>query len=118
MRGGVIELMDSLHSGVLVIADAARKPSVAEGRKVALAKSFRRQGGCTGTPGSKSKSLVIKEKECLVSPIVEMRDKDRTARRKTKVVLRVHRLGLANSVVFPTVGVQRAVAQKVINRRM
>src|SRR5256884_7370925 len=60
----------------------------------------------------------IKEKETLVLPVIQLRNKYGAARCSTEVILCVNGLWLSKRVVFPTVGVQRSVSQVIVDRAM
>ena len=109
MGSGIVKLMS------WIVTEAARESGGTQRGKVATLK------GCVGnadrgrTPGSEAESLIVKEEERSVVPIVKMRNTHRTACGRSKVVLRIDRPFQPLSIIRPSVGIERAIAKIVIN---
>src|ERR1700674_1676863 len=101
-----------------VVTNAAGEASCAVRREVARAECFVGQAKRAVTPSFEAEALIPNEEERLVFTIIKMRNINWAAHGEAEVILRVHGFLVALKVVFPAVGIKRAVAEVVVSRGM
>src|SRR5258708_301294 len=108
MRRRIVELVR------WIVTKAIRKSSRADGGEIAPSKIYVGEAFYVSAAISKTKPLVGKEEEGSIFPVIDLGDPDRTAKGSAEVILRIHASLRTREVVYPAVGVERAVAQEFI----